>query len=318
MAQITTIIKTIFVNSEPRLRAGWRLLLQTLLMILIGFIIGVPLFLVSLILPISLNSMLVGQVTQIIIVTASVFIARLLLDRRSIASLGLKLNLRALADIIAGILITLPMMGLIYLILWGAGWLNFESFAWESDSVFNLLVETLMAFTVFVLVGWNEELLSRGYHLQTLESGLNTFWAVLLSSAVFGILHLVNPNSESKWFVAIGILLAGVFLAYGYLRTRQLWLPIGLHIGWNFFEGVVFGFPVSGLDDIYHLTRVSIEGPELWTGGLFGPEAGLVLIPALALGTALIYLYTRGRLGNGDSPEERLDVPDDLLLPEEE
>jgi hypothetical protein len=103
-------------------------------------------------------------------------------------------------------------------------------------------------------------------------------------------LHLGNPNAT--WVSAAGIFLAGLFLAYGYLTTKQLWLPIGLHIGWNFFEGVVFGFPVSGLD-IYRLMRTTISGPDLWTGGAFGPEAGLVLLPGLLLGAALIFAYSR-------------------------
>ena len=93
---------------------------------------------------------------------------------------------------------------------------------------------------------------------------------------------------------AAGIFFAGLFLAYGYLRTGQLWLSIGLHIGWNFFEGVIFGFPVSGLD-IYRLIRHQIQGPEIWTGGAFGPEAGLIVLPALAVGSVLIYFYTRDR-----------------------
>ena len=89
-----------------------------------------------------------------------------------------------------------------------------------------------------------------------------------------------------------GIFFAGVFLAYGYIRTRQLWLPIGLHLGWNFFEGVGFGFPVAGLADIYKLIRIQVHGPEIWTGGALGPEAGLIVLPALLLGGFLIYLYT--------------------------
>jgi hypothetical protein len=92
----------------------------------------------------------------------------------------------------------------------------------------------------------------------------------------------------------VGIFLAGIFLGYGYVRTRQLWLPIGLHLGWNFCEGVVFGFPVSGLD-IYALTRIEVTGPELWTGGAFGPEAGLIILPALIVGAGLIYWVTRNR-----------------------
>jgi len=154
------------------------------------------------------------------------------------------------------------------------------------------LKNVLLFFVIFIFVGWNEELLSRGYHLQTIASGINLFWGVIISSAVFGLVHLGNPHAT--WISAAGIFFAGAYLAYAYIRTRQLWLPIGLHIGWNFFEGVVFGFPVSGLD-IYALTRIQVHGPELWTGGPFGPEAGLIVLPALLVGAGLIYLYSKNR-----------------------
>jgi membrane protease YdiL (CAAX protease family) len=205
-------------------------------------------------------------------------------------SLGLTLNLQALFDVLAGIGIAFLQMGLIYVLMLGLGWLTFEGFAWEFDPIGIVIISVLFFFVSFILVGWNEELLSRGYHLQTIASGLNLFWGVIISSAVFGLLHLGNPNAT--WVSAAGIFFAGVYLAYGYIRTSQLWLPIGLHIGWNFFEGVVFGFPVSGLD-IYALTRITVHGPELWTGGAFGPEAGLIVLPSLVLGGLLIYLYTR-------------------------
>jgi len=115
---------------------------------------------------------------------------------------------------------------------------------------------------------------------------------VIISSAVFGLLHIFNPSAT--WVSTAGIFFAGVYLAFGYIRTKQLWLSIGLHIGWNFFEGVVFGFPVSGLD-IYALTRIKVHGPEIWTGGAFGPEAGLIVLPSLVLGAFLIYRYTKRR-----------------------
>jgi len=204
----------------------------------------------------------------------------------------LQVNKQAAADILIGIAITFVIMGLIYLAEVAAGWLTFESFAWQTESAASVLIGILTFFTAFVLVGWNEELLSRGYHLQTLASGTNMFWGLIISSSVFGLAHLGNPNAT--WVSAAGIFFAGLFLAYGYLRTGQLWLSIGLHIGWNFFEGVVFGFPVSGMD-IYRLIRHQVQGPEIWTGGAFGPEAGLIVLPALVVGSVLIYFYTRGR-----------------------
>jgi len=222
-----------------------------------------------------------------------VYIARRWLDKRSFTSLGLQLNGQTLIDIFAGIGITLVQMGFIFVVMLALGWLTFQGFAWQFDPISVVITSVLGTFVAFVFVGWNEELLSRGYHLQTIASGLNLFWGVVISSAVFGLLHLGNPNAT--WVSAAGIFFAGLYLAYGYIRTKQLWLSIGLHIGWNFFEGVVFGFPVSGLD-IYRLARIQVHGPELWTGGAFGPEAGLIVLPSLVLGTLLIYLYTIKRV----------------------
>jgi len=289
------LLKRIFISpDEMRLRAGWRLLIQTILMIVLFIITGIFLaFFIQIFFGGKINSQInlfLSQVIEFIVFLTSIYITRRFVDKRSFISLGLVPGRQAIIDLLAGIGITFLMMGMIYLIMLSAGWLKFEKFAWEVESVSSVLVSTLSFLLVFVFVGWNEELLSRGYHLQTLASGLNLVGGIVLSSAVFGLLHLGNPNAT--WISAAGIFLAGLFLAYGYVRTRQLWLSIGLHIGWNFFEGVVFGFPVSGLD-IYPLTHIRIQGPELWTGGAFGPEAGLVVIPGLLLGSILINYYSR-------------------------
>jgi hypothetical protein len=168
------------------------------------------------------------------------------------------------------------------------------------EPIGGVLAGALSFLVFFTFVGWNEELLFRGYQLQTIASGTNLSWGVVLSSLIFGLAHLSNPNAGAVWQVASGILLAGLFLSFAYVRTRDLWLAIGLHIGWNFFEGVVFGFPVSGLE-IYRLLRVTVAGPELWTGGAFGPEAGLVVLPGLVLGTLLIYVYTAPRTASAET-----------------
>jgi membrane protease YdiL (CAAX protease family) len=288
-----SLLQIIFVSpSEPRLRAGWRLLLQTLLLIVIGF--GASWLANNLFSNISDPNigMLVGQTAGLVTVTGSVFLARWLLDRRSISSLGLKLDGKTLPDLLVGIAIPFVMMGFIFAAEYALGWLKVDGFAWQDTPTQTIILYVVGAFIVFVFVGWNEELLSRGYHLQTVASGINLFWGVIISSSVFGLLHLGNPNAT--WVSAAGIFFAGVFLAYGFIRTRQLWLPIGLHIGWNFFEGPFFGFPVSGLET-FPLIRTTINGPVLWTGGDFGPEAGLIVLPALILGAIFIYLYTYKR-----------------------
>ena len=116
----------------------------------------------------------------------------------------------------------------------------------------------------------------------------------MISSSLFGLLHVFNPNST--WISTVYLMLAGIFLGLGLVLTGRLGLPIGLHITWNFFMGNVYGFPVSG-NDFSSTTVIAIEqgGPDLWTGGAFGPEAGLLGIVAILLGVLLTILWVRGR-----------------------
>ena len=289
-----TLISKIFVSrSGPRLRAGWRILAQTLLLGLIFGCILAP-FTLSLAWLTSGIGLLVAQIAEFFGVTISVFLARRILDKRSIRSLGLNLERRAIIDLMVGVAIAFIMIWVVYLIELSMGWVTFYGFAWKFDSPQKIISQTLITMLTFLLVGWNEELLSRGYQLQNIADGLNIVWGVIISSLIFGILHLANFHAT--WQGAIGVILAGVFLASSYLRSGQLWLPIGLHIGWNFFEGVVFGFPVSGLET-YRLVRISVNGPSIWTGSAFGPEGGLVVLPALLLGLLMVYQYTRKRNG---------------------
>lgn len=226
-------------------------------------------------------------------ITLSVFLARRWFDRRSFRSLGLSLNRQATLDAIVGILIAGAVMAFVFLVEWALGWLRFDGFATASGQA------TLTKFSywaaIFVLVGWYEELWFRGYWLQNLRDGVGIKWALFISAAFFALSHLSNPNVS--WVAILGLLVAGCFLAFGYLRTNQLWLAIGLHIGWNFFEGPVFSFPVSGLESS-RLLNIQVRGPELITGGPFGPEAGLIILPAMVLGAILIYSYTQKRRKN--------------------
>ena len=288
------ILAQIFISpDQPRLRAGWRLLIQLFLY----FLLAVVVFTIAVILGFEPGTgslaFLLEQALNLIVYTGSVYIARRWLDKQSFESLGLKLDHRTLVDIFAGVGIAFVQMGLIYILMLALNWLTFEGFAWEFDPIGTVIAGVLVYLAAFILVGWNEEVFSRGYHLQTIISGTSLLWGVIISSAVFGLLHLANPGAN--WTSTAGIFFAGIYFAFAYLRTKQLWLPIGLHIGWNFSEGVVFGFPVSGLASIYRLLRIQVTGPEIWTGGAFGPEAGLIMLPALIVGAILIYYYTANR-----------------------
>ena len=280
---------------EPRLRAAWRLLGQLLLLVLgIAILGGLANWFLGPLDDISYGGfLLLTTLITGLAITLSILIARRLLDRRTFTSLGLKGNRQAIYDLFFGIVLTGLMIGLIYLLEWAAGWLTVESLAWQSESWGNLTASILIMVILFGLVGWQEELISRGYWLQNLRAGLNLSLGVLLSSAFFALAHSFNPNLS--WQAFLGLFLSGLFLAYGYLRTRQLWLPIGLHIGWNFFEGTMFGFPVSG-QYFYQVIRQTVSGPDIITGGAFGPEGGLILLPALLLGTVGIFWYTKNRI----------------------
>jgi membrane protease YdiL (CAAX protease family) len=235
---------------------------------------------------------IVGHLTDFFVVTGAIFITRRLADKRSFTSLGFRINKQAGADILVGIAIPFLLFLFIYVIEYSMGWLEFDSFAWQTDSPALVISQTIKYFIWFIFVAWNEELVYRGYIMQSLASGLNLTLGILISSIYFGIEHLSNPNSNGM--AVAGIFLAGLFLAYAYLRTGQLWLSIGLHLGWNFFESAVFGFPVSGYDrpGLFHIV---VSGPEFWTGGAFGPEAGFIMLPIILFGSVLLYLYSKHR-----------------------
>jgi uncharacterized protein len=289
-------VRNIFVNpAEHRLRSGWRVLLQFILLLLLTSLLASLLFVISSFSP-ALGVLSDFTFVGFLGTTLSILIARRWLDRKSVGSLGLHLNAMVAKDVVAGILIAGIMMAAIFAAEWGLGWLVFIGFNQSADG-FDLFMGLGYWALAFILVGFYEELLSRGYMLQNLEDGVGTAWAVLISSAIFGLLHLGNPGAG--WASTLGILGAGYFLAYGYLRTRSLWLPIGLHIGWNFFEGPVFSFPVSGLETAQLLDH-QVNGPLLLTGGDFGPEAGLIVLPGMLLGAILVNVYVkRLRPGRG-------------------
>ncbi|MFI2641797.1 lysostaphin resistance A-like protein [Streptomyces sp. NPDC018610] len=142
----------------------------------------------------------------------------------------------------------------------------------------------------------SEELMFRGLLFRLVERGLGTYIALVLSAVVFGASHLLNKDATLLGGVAIA-LEAGAMLAAAYAATRSLWLPIGLHFGWNYAESGIFGTEVSGNGDTHGLLDASTSGAQLVTGGEFGPEASVYAMLAGGLLT-LAFLWLARRRGH--------------------
>ncbi|MFE7931934.1 CPBP family intramembrane glutamic endopeptidase [Streptomyces sp. NPDC057456] len=149
-----------------------------------------------------------------------------------------------------------------------------------------------------------EEILFRGIVFRLIEQLTGTRGALAISGVLFGALHLVNPGATVWGALAIAIE-AGLMLGAAYAATRTLWLPIGLHLGWNFALSGIFGVTVSGNEDMpAGLLHGVLSGPTAITGGDFGPEASVFAILVCTIPTVMFlrsakrsgHLYTRGRL----------------------
>jgi membrane protease YdiL (CAAX protease family) len=152
---------------------------------------------------------------------------------------------------------------------------------------------------IALISGFSEEILMRGIVFRLIERWLGSWIALAVSAALFGALHLANPNASM--FAALCIAFeAGIMLAAIYMVTRRLWAAIGIHAAWNFTQGGIYGIAISGLDS-RGLLVPRITGPDLLTGGAFGAEASL---PALVLATALgiVLLVVAHRRGHFVAP----------------
>ena len=241
---------------------------------------------------------LTGILTLASILLTYLFAARLL-DRRPLTNYGFHFSREWWQLFAFGLVLGAFLMGFIFLVELAAGWVTVSGF-FRGISPGGFIGQIVLALIFFICVGIYEEMLARGYQLRNLAEGFN--WpkmnprtalliGYVISSIIFGFLHADNPNASLV--STINLFAAGLFLGLGYVLTGELGLSIGLHIAWNFFEGNVFGFPVSGTNAGATILAISQHGPTTWTGGDFGPEAGLIGIIALIMGSFIIYWGVR-------------------------
>ncbi len=208
-------------------------------------------------------------VQALAVVGALVFVGTVV-ERRPFAAFGLG-SRGAVSDTAKGLALSAAMMGAVIGSMALAGWYEVAATSFSEPGVWSTVVGYL---GLFLAVSIFEEVLFRGILFRIVEEGLGSWLALAITALLFGYLHLSNPNATLLG--ALGVALAGVLYAAGYMLTRNLWLVIGLHWSWNFFQGAIFGVPVSGQSLQGVPVSATIAGPELWTGGAFGPEAGLL------------------------------------------
>jgi membrane protease YdiL (CAAX protease family) len=157
------------------------------------------------------------------------------------------------------------------------------------------LVPNLGAVILTLLCGaLAEELMFRGYPFQHLERAIGTLRGVLVFSIFYGLVHLVNPGA-GPWGIANTILI-GILLTLAYLRTRALWLPWGIHFGWNATLGLLFGLPVSGFRFFNLWIYTQPYGPKWLTGGAYGVEAAATGTFAILIGILVVWKLPVQRL----------------------
>ena len=283
------------ITNTPRIKYGW---LRAVLFF-ISFFIFVTLFdlagiaIVSLVTEFSFEEyisdtallmenkmMLLMMICQLAGTIFTVWLFQRFINREAFTSIGLEFS-GYKDDFISGLLIGFG------LIVMGFGILLIFNFISIASLQFSF-IDQLFYLCLFAVVSLNEEIAMRGYILQNLSSSFNKYIALALSSLVFMVMHIGNPNMSA--IPLFNLFLAGLFLGIYCIHRKNLWFPIGAHFTWNYFQGPVLGFEVSGnvVDSIF---IQSLAGSDLITGGQFGFEGSIILTTFMIIG--IIYLDRR-------------------------
>jgi len=287
-------MRKIFINEVGRLRSGWRLLLFVLAAIAAWYVVAAILWVnYSILLAVAprlLPSRFLAEVTFRLSLLASAlgagYLCARLLEGLPWRSLGLTLHLGWLRDLVIGSAVGFVSLAVAVGIATAGGGLRFS---FDAAAVTSLLRSMIGYGALLAVAALAEEAMFRGYGLQTLARARLIWLGLLLTSVPFGVAHLDNPNVV-PFVTFANTTLAGIWLGAAYLKTRSLWLPLGVHWGWNWALGWFFGLPISGINIVSNpLLRGTDVGPAWLTGGTYGIEGGVGCTVALILSTLFLW-----------------------------
>ena len=283
---------TLLFNEIGRLRSGWRATIFLLSFLLLAYILILFSLAILALVPIgtSAGSFLPVMIPFAISSAVAIFFGWLygkLFEDLPFRALGCAFAGKWLRNFAAGSIVgavTLAAAVMVAVVFRGM------SVVVNRDSPGSAITSTLTTTILIFAVGaMSEETLFRGYLLQTFSRAKAAWIGVALTSILFALAHINNPEvGLLSW---VNTLLAGVWFAAAYFKTRDLWFPLGIHLMWNWLQGPVFGINVSGIGEFSPdpLLRAADKGPQWLTGGSYGIEGGIACTTALVLSMLLIY-----------------------------
>jgi membrane protease YdiL (CAAX protease family) len=279
-------------SPDGRVRAIWRFLIAAVLALLCWISVGL------LLRPDLISPLAVIAFAIVVSVNVSIFFAlSLTLDRttRPMAYIGFSTDVPVARLIAIGFAFGAAMVSLAVLAIAIGGTVSFR---WRMDGA--MLQAAAVQMAVYPIAALHEELMFRGYPFQRLMESIGAWPAVIILSLLFAVPHLYNPHSTI--FAAFNTAAVGSLLGAAYLLTRSLWLPWGIHWGWNFVLAVGYGLSVSGFDTDGPVDGLAM-GPEWLTGGAYGIEGGASGSIAIVVGFGvLLWLVRRPGLISASAP----------------
>lgn len=269
------------------IRAGWRLLIFAAIVFVLLAVYGFVLFALSgqKALSVTPRGVIIGEAAVFLcLLIASWIMGRI--EKRPVGAYGLpaqktlgkELSLAAILGFIA--------MTVLLGVLRAVGVFNFGSIALHGASIARYAVLWGLA---FLLVGFSEEYMFRGYAQFTLTTAMGFWPAAILLSVGFGAVHLGNRGED--WLGALSVVASGLFLCFLLRRSGSLWMPVGFHFGWDWAQTFFYGVPDSGIVAPGHLFNPAFHGSKWLTGGSVGPEGSLFVFLILALFAVVFHLW---------------------------
>ena len=215
----------------------------------------------------------------------ALWIATKFIDRKPLMSIGLSVKDKA-NEMLIGLGFALAFIGGLFFVLWLLGAITITGYVGFKPGVF---IVSMMLF----LAAFDEELIFRGYILNSMMDSSSRWVALAGSSALFALMHAGNPSVWSNWVPMTELFAAGFILGISYTFTKNLWFPTFFHFGWNFFQGL-FGFEISGINvDSWKMISHESTGnvPDIISGGAFGIEGSVITLSCTIICTYFIYKY---------------------------